>query len=140
VSTVSFEEGLHDLCQAHGLNAVYLFGPDAGGKGGAPSDARVGLIFRETRSPAELAALHPKLLAAFRDLMGTEGLQLVFLQQAGPSLQYQGILGRLLYSADATRRAEFEERVVRDHLDFAFEIRLFDEELAEEMDRETGKG
>ncbi len=139
MSTVSFEEGLHDLCQVHGLTAVYLFGPPTGGKPGAAADARVGLVCRDPMSPAEMAGLQPKLLAAFRDLLGMEGLQLVFLQQAGPLLQYEGILGRLLYSADVTRRADFEERVVRDYLDFAFEIRLFDEELAEEIERETGK-
>ncbi len=140
MSAVSFEEGLHELCQAHGLTAVYLLGPHVGGKPGAPSDARVGLVVRDVMSSAEIAGLQPKLLAAFRDLLGIEGLQVVFLQQAGPSLQYQGILGRLLYSADATRRADFEERVVRDYLDFAFEMRLFDEELAEEIESETGKG
>ena len=137
MSTVSFEEGLHDLCQAHGLTAVYLFAPPAGGKAGAPSDARVGLLFRDPMSPAEIAGLQPSLLPAFRDLLGIEGLQLVFLQQAGPLLQYEGILGRLLYSADATRRADLEERVVRDYLDFAFEMRLFDEELAEEIRSEV---
>jgi hypothetical protein len=139
LSVVSFAEGLHDLCQAYGLAAVYLFGTQARPPHGAPADAQVGLVFRKPL-PAETAVkLHPKLLDTFRELFGADGLSVVFLQQAGPLLQYQGILGRLLYSADGARRAEFEEKVLRDYLDFAFEARLFDEEFAEEIEHENGE-
>jgi len=139
LSVVSFEEGLHDLCQAYGLAAVYLFGAQARRPPGAPADALVGLVFRNPLPPEAEDELHPKLLGTFRELFGADGLNLVFLQEAGPVLQYQGILGRLLYSADAARRAEFEERVVRDYLDFACEMRLFDEEFAEEIENENDK-
>lgn len=139
MSVVSFEEGLHDLCQAYGLAAVYLFGAQARRPPGAPADAQVGLVFRNPLPPETAAELQPKLLGTFRELFGADGLNLVFLQQAGPLLQYEGILGRLLYSADGARRAEFEEKVLRDYLDFAFEARLFDEEFAEEIEHENGK-
>ena len=135
-----FEEGLHDICQAHGLSAVYLFGPPARTQAAGPADAQVGLVFRDSLGPEEITGIHPKLLGAFRELLGAQALNLIYLQQVGPLLQYQGILGRLIYSADPTRRADFEDRVVRDYLDFAFEMRLFDEEFAEEMDRESGSG
>ncbi len=133
-----FEEALHDICQGHGLSAVYLFGSPGRTQAAGPGDAQVGLVFRDPTGPEEITAIHPKLLGAFRELLGAAGVSLIYLQQVGPLLQYQGILGRLLYSADAARRADFEDRVVRDYLDFAFEMRLFDEEFAEEMDRESG--
>ncbi len=135
-----FVEKLHHLCQDHGITVVYLFDGEAGGGAPGQGEARVGLVFGQPRGPEDISAMHPTLLRAFRELFGAERIDLAYLQQAGPLLQFQGIRGRLMYLADDERRAEFEERVVRDYLDFAFEVRLFNEEVAEGIERGEGGG
>ena len=126
-----FDEELHRLCQAHGVAAVYLFETQGRGGAGGPGDPAMGLIFGQPRAPEETTAVQPTLLRDFQALLGAERLDLADLRQAGPLVQYEGIRGRLVYSADEARRAEFEEWAVRDYLDFAFEMRLFSEERAE---------
>ena len=129
---MNFDETLHRLCQEHGITVVYLF--DARARGGPPErdEAQVGLLFAQPKGPAEAQAVHPTLLEAFRDLFEAERIGLAYLQQAGPLFQYQAIRGRLMYLADDVQRAEFEDRVVRDYLDFDFEMRLFQEDAAGE--------
>ncbi len=130
---MDFDETLHRLCQDHGITVVYLF--DVRARGHAPEEeAQVGLVFAQPKSAGDAKAVHPTLLRSFRDLFEAEGIGLAFLQQADPLFQYQGIRGRLMYLADDVQRAEFEDRVVRDYLDFAFEMRLFLEEAAGEVE------
>ncbi len=135
-----FDEELHRLCQAHNVAAVYMFGTQRAGGATGPGDPTMGVLFGGPETPGEDAAVPPALLRDFQALLGAERLDLADLQQAGPLVQFQGICGRLVYSADEARRAEFEERAVRDYLDFAFEMRLFDEERAEEVPRGDGGG
>lgn len=135
-----FDEELHRLCQTHDVAAVYLFGTPGRGSAAGPGDPMVGVLFGGPRTPEETTAVQPALLRDFQALLGAERLDLADLQQAGPLVQFQGIRGRLVYSADEGRRADFEERAVRDYLDFAFEMRLFNEERAEEIHRGDGGG
>lgn len=136
-----FDEALHNLCQAHGIAAVYVFGPPAGGHATESGDPDVGVIF--FGSPADRGGgseVQPDLLREFRVVFGAEALAVGDLHRTGPAQQYRAIKGRVLYAAAENRRAQFEEQVVRDYQDFAFEMRLFDEERAEEIAREGGGG
>lgn len=135
---MQFDERLHHLCQDHGISVVYLFDVRARRRAAEEGEAQVGLLFAQPKGSEDAVAAHPVLLRAFQDLFGAERIGLAFLQQAGPLLQHQGIRGRLMYLADDAQRAEFEDRVVRDYLDFAFEMRLFDEDAAWEEDRGQG--
>ncbi len=79
------------------------------------------------------------LLHEFRKVFGADALAVGELQRMGPLQQYRAIQGRVLYAVGG-RRVEFEEQVVRDYQDFTFEMRLFDEEWAEEITREGDRG
>lgn len=135
-----FDEELHRLCQTHDVAAVYVFGAPRTGRAAGAGDPMMGVLFGNPRTPEETTAVQPALLRDFQTLLGAERLDLADLQQAGPLVQFQGIRGRLVYSADEARRAEFEERAVRDYLDFAYEMRLFNEERAEEVPGGDGGG
>ncbi len=127
-----FDEGLHDLCQEHGINVIYLFNVQPPVCRPGEEETRVGVLFADPKKAEAAAAVQPILLRALGDVFGADRIGVTFLQQAGPLLQNQGIRGRLMYLADDAQRAEFEERVVRDYADFAFEMRLFDEDAAGE--------
>jgi hypothetical protein len=129
---MDFDETLHHLCQDHGISVVYLFDVRARGRAPEEDEAQVGLLFAQPKGSEQAKAVRPALLRSFQDLFGAERIGLAYLQEAGPLFQYQGIRGRLMYLADDAERAEFEDRVVRDYLDFAFEMRLFQEEAAGE--------
>jgi len=131
---MDFDETLHRLCQDHGITVVYLFSARARGHAPEEDEAQVGLLFAQPKSAGDAKAVHPTLLQSFRDLFEAERIGLAYLQHAAPLFQYQGIRGRLMYLADDGQRAEFEDRVVRDYLDFAFEMRLFLEEAAGEVE------
>ncbi len=135
---MQFDEKLHHLCQDHGITVVYLFDVRARGRAAEAGEAQVGLLFAEPKGPEDTGAARPVLLRAFQDLFGAERMGLAFLQQAGPLLQHQGLRGRLMYLSDDAQRAEFEDRAVRDYLDFAFEMRLFEEDAAWEEDGGEG--
>jgi hypothetical protein len=133
---MSFQEGLHDLCQAHAVAAVYFFDAPPGG-GGDREGAQVGVVFA---GPREVS---PALVEAFRDLLAGDGgdrVSVVDLERVDPVRRFQVIRGRLVYSADEERRTDFEERSLRDYQDFAFELRLFAEEAAEEIEIEEDAG
>jgi hypothetical protein len=131
---MDFDETLHRLCQDHDISVVYLFDVRAGGRPPGEDEAQVGLLFAQPTGSEQAKAVGPALLRSFQDLFGAERIGLAYLQEAGPLFQYQGIRGRLMYLADDVQRAEFEDRVVRDYLDFAYEIRLFQEDAAGEED------
>lgn len=129
----TLEERFHNLCRAHGVAVAYLFDAPVRGNPDGVAAAQVGLVFAGPAPAEAMPPAHSALLRGFRELFGVEHLDLTYLEEAGPVRRYQGVRGSVLYSADERRRAEFEDRVIRDYLDFAFEMRLFDEEVAEEI-------
>lgn len=133
-------EALHALCQEHGIAAVYLMDPAAGRPSGAPDGPDLGVVFEAKVSPGARPGVWPAVVEALRRLFGTNALVPADLEALGPAQQYRAIRGRLLYAAGEDRRLAFEDGVLRDALDFAFEMRLFDEERAEELTRETRLG
>jgi len=136
---VPFDEALHALCDEHDIAAVYVFGPPDRGKAGGAADPDVGVVFGAPARRGTGPGIPPPLLGEFRKVFGAEALAVGDVQQMGPFQQYRALQGRVVYAVGG-RRAEFEEQVVRDYQDFTFEMRLFDEERAEEITREGDGG
>ncbi len=136
---VPFDEALHALCDEHDIAAVYVLGPPEHGKAGSAADPDVGVVFGAPARRGAGPGIPPPLLHEFRKVFGADALAVGELQRMGPLQQYRAIQGRVLYAVGG-RRVEFEEQVVRDYQDFTFEMRLFDEERAEEITREGDGG
>ena len=133
-----FDEALHAMCRDHGVAAVYLFDRSTRAVPGARSDPDVGLLF-DASSPSEaIAPIPAALLQKLRAVFGADGLVVADVERMGPLQRYRATRGRMLYAAGAHRRARFEEAAFRDYQDFDYEMRLFDEERAEEIAHEAG--
>lgn len=111
-----------------GVAAVYLFGSRATGVAGPLSDFDFGVLLNDSRRVREdsrevydeLYALlstvtHPKSLAE-------DVIDIVFLDSPRVSLEIKSHIvrkGTVIFDADPRRRANFEERIMRESADFA---------------------
>ena len=113
-----------------GILVVYLFGSEADGTTTVMSDIDVGLVLK---NPKNLEDTRPLYNAVYSELSKVfkptflRGLDIVFLQNAPITLQYNAItFGRILYEEDPIKRADYEENVVNQYLDFKPVIEYFD--------------
>lgn len=125
-------ECLARVARDHHLLALYLFGSVASGTAGPDSDVDVAALFfpddERWREASTYIDLYDDLAGCVR---GTR-LDLLVMQRAPLELQYRVLAqGEVLYCAAAGARADYEDRVLRDYLDFAVELRLFEAEVAE---------
>lgn len=109
-------------CAKRGVGLCYLFGSQA-----LPEDpdelADVDLGIVPLGWPEERGELRGwfALQSGIEPLVEPRTLDLVQLDRAGCQLQHEAVTkGELLYSADEELRVRFEDRVVREWMDFAY--------------------
>ncbi len=110
---------------------VYLFGSQAKGRTTPMSDIDIGIVFQSPDSPTDSLTVYTRLYDLFTDHFPPPGeIDIVFLQQSPASFQYQVIKhGIVLYEDDPVFRANYEEQVIKEYLDFEPVLRRFSEAL-----------
>jgi predicted nucleotidyltransferase len=115
------------LSKEHGLVAVYGFGSLASGRLKPLSDLDFGLLLSAGLNARERHEIQLKLLGVFNDVLGTEEVDLVILNDAPPCFS-QRILGRgrLLIVRNQRELADFWDQVTKYCLDFRHFREQFD--------------
>lgn len=107
------------IFENYGVVFAYLFGSQARGVSGPLSDIDVALYLGETVAREQWFDLRLKVLGELSDLLKTDALDLVVLNEAPPLLAHRILKeGRLLFCADLRVRLEFEANAVLKYLDW----------------------
>lgn len=123
---------LQRVCFQEGVLAAYLFGSRARGEERDDSDVDLALVFPENDRRYNDLSFIMTLTDLFEKVVPGQRLDLVFLQKSGLQLQYSVLKeGKLLFCADDEARTDYEDRVMRDYLDFEPELRIYRQEVAE---------
>jgi uncharacterized protein len=105
---------------------VYLFGSRGSGQAGPGSDYDLGVLLdRGEDSPAGRARLTHELVV----ILGTSGVDVVFLNQTPPELAFAVIQGQLLYERDLATRVEYEAYVMGRYYDYLPYLRAQRQEI-----------
>ena len=104
------------------VGLVYLHGSRTGTRARADSDIDLAVVFTRRPDPGRIAKIHPclyDLLAAEFSARKTADVDIAYLQDASLAFQFQVIAeGRLLFESDPGVRADYEESVIKQYLDF----------------------
>jgi len=125
-------ERIAPVLAGFGVNACYLFGSCARNQATPESDVDLAVVF-SAYDPARhgldlLTAMEAELARA----LAPRAVDLVFLQREGIAFQFEVIsTGTVIYCRDQAARTDFEDRVIRDYLDFAPVLARCDRDLAE---------
>jgi predicted nucleotidyltransferase len=119
------------------VGVVYLVGSQARGEQGPASDFDLAVVFHDAEQPINTAAIHPVLYDLLTDefpvSMGKD-VDIIYLQEASLSFQFEAIsTGRVIYESNPELRADYEESVVKQHLDFAPMENIFSTALMERL-------
>lgn len=131
---------LGKICRRHNILALYLFGSHASGLADRISDVDLGVVFPRGTNLSNTMKLYSDLFLDFSGIFGTEDLDIVFLQKAGPILADNAIRGKLLYSSDDEARMEFEDYVLMRALDFRPWVEQYDREMLAAIREEVSIG
>jgi predicted nucleotidyltransferase len=110
-----------------GILVVYLFGSRAIGKGSRLSDVDLGIVLKNPVPGKDTRSLYTKLYKLFATIYPSSKVDIVFLQSAPLSLQYHAVKeGKILFEEDSRLRADYENMVVKQYLDFKPVLDFFD--------------
>jgi predicted nucleotidyltransferase len=113
-----------------GILAVYLFGSEAERTTTVRSDIDIGIVFKYKKNLGDTRPLYNALYSEFSKIFKPtflRQLDIVFLQNAPITLQYNAIAyGRVVYEEDPVQRADYEEKVVNQYIDFKPLLEYFD--------------
>jgi predicted nucleotidyltransferase len=109
------------------VGVLYLFGSQVTGTTTPMSDIDVGVVFTSPEPLVESADTYTRLYDVLTDVLpGPARVDVVFLQRTPPAFQFNAIrTGEVLFEADPVFRADYEERVVNEYLDFEPVLREF---------------
>jgi predicted nucleotidyltransferase len=111
---------------------VYLFGSKAIRRASPLSDTDLGVVLRKMRPEQDTRAQYNVLFQIFSDLYPDSRVDIVFLQRAPLALQFSAIRdGRVIFEQDSVFRADYENLVVKQYLDFRPVLDFFDQVAAE---------
>lgn len=116
-----------------GVETIYLFGSYAKGINHSLSDVDIGIVFAKAEKYRDKTMdAYLKLYNIFTDVLPKEYLRrrfkmrahemdIVFLQSAPVSLQFNAIRGaKILYEKDRKKRFEYEEYIIKEYLDLKY--------------------
>lgn len=113
-----------------GILAVYLFGSEAERTTTVRSDIDIGIVFKYKKNLGDTRPLYNALYSEFSKIFKPtflRQLDIVFLQNAPITLQFNAITsGKILYEEDPVKRADYEERVMNQYMDFKPLLEYFD--------------
>lgn len=114
-----------------GISIVYLFGSASKGRISPMSDIDIGVVFNDTHMLKSMSETYVKLYKIFAELYPSFTIDIVFLQSAPLTLQYDAIRnGRVLFETDPKLRADYEANVMEMYLDFMPVLKVFDDMAA----------
>ena len=117
------------------VGIVYLFGSRTHGLSGSASDFDVGIVFTDPHQTKNLVEIHPILYNLFSKVFPVtfdNDIDIVYLQEASLHFQFQIILeAKILYEVNPIFRADYEERTIKDYLDFQPIERICSEAILE---------
>ncbi|OGW13001.1 MAG: hypothetical protein A2035_01925 [Nitrospirae bacterium GWA2_42_11] len=110
---------------------IYLFGSQLHGQTTPMSDIDIGVVFKSHNTLKNSLNLYTKLYNIFTDIFpGPNEVDIVFMQQTSPAFQYEVIKhGKILYEIDPVFRANYEEQIAREYMDFEPVRRQYSEAL-----------
>jgi predicted nucleotidyltransferase len=110
-----------------GVAVVYLFGSRSTGQDTPLSDVDIGVVFQALHLEEETRAVYQSLFEIFSDQYPSRKVDIVFLQAAPLALQYSVLKeGKVLFQEDPIFRADYENRVINQYLDFRPVLDYFD--------------
>ena len=110
-----------------GVFIVYLFGSKAIGRESRLSDVDLGLVLEEFPPGKDTRTIYHNLYGLFVEIYPASKLDIVFLQGSSLSLQYFAISeGKILFEKDPKFRADYEESIIKQYLDFKPVLDYFD--------------
>ncbi len=116
---------------------LYLIGSQAGGAPGPASDIDLGVVFSDPARAKNKAEIHTFLYSLLTNefpVTMTNDVDIVYLQETSLNFQFEAIsTGRALYECDPEFRADYEESVVKEYLDFVFLEKTFSEALMQRL-------
>jgi hypothetical protein len=119
---------LQTLCAANDVVLLYLHGSHARGEQGPLSDMDLAVLLGRESSTSLDSELD--FLAALQSASGREDVDLVFLDRAGPIIKDRVVRhGRLVYQRSEKERILFEERAIKEYLDFRYFSEQYDDAL-----------
>ena len=120
------------------VGLVYLHGSRTGTRARADSDVDLAVVFTRRPDPGRIARIHPRLynlFAAEFPERKTGDVDIAYLQDAALAFQFRVIAeGRLLFESDPGVRADYEESVIKQYLDFRPIEAQFSAALMERLD------
>jgi predicted nucleotidyltransferase len=115
-----------------GVAVVYLFGSKAIRRASPVSDIDIGVVFKQLRPEQDTRTQYNNLFKIFSDLYPHSRVDIVFLQRAPLALQFSAIRdGKVIFEVDPVFRADYENLVVKQYLDFRPVLEFFDRVAAQ---------
>ena len=112
------ERKLRVYAQGKEIEALYLFGSTVAGGRTPLSDLDVAVLLPEGVPRERYLELRLRMIAELSDLLDTDRVDLVILNQAPPLLAHRVVTrGRLIWARDDITRARFEARAIQEYLD-----------------------
>lgn len=111
------------------VDAVWLFGSQADGTATRESDIDIGVLFAHAVTLDE----HLTLEAAMDEILLSGDFDVVDVQGVNLRMKHEIISGKLLYERDTVRVSDFIEEILRTYPDYAYYLRLFNEDYFEGM-------
>ena len=113
------------------VTIIYLFGSQMHGHTNPMSDIDIGIVFTRYEVLKNATILYTDLYDILTDIFpGPQEVDIVFLQQTSPVFQYEVIKhGKVLYETDPLFRANYEEQVAREYMDFEPVLHQYSEAL-----------
>jgi len=110
---------LRKLFAAKGIIVAYLFGSYAQNTATSSSDIDLAVLLSRDKSSS--SEFYRKLITAIRDNIGTERFDLLILNNASPSIQYEVInTGKVIYARSKQEQEHFEMKTRQKYLDTAY--------------------
>jgi len=99
------------------VQLAYLFGSHARGKGGRLSDVDVAIYLDESLSSGERFKTRLRLISEMASLLKTDKVDLIVMNDATSSLNYEIIRFKPIFVRDPSRKVEVEHRIMSEYLD-----------------------
>lgn len=120
------------LCAKEPVVLMYIHGSHAAGEQSFLSDLDIAVLVEN--DVARDFHFHLRLSAALEDACGREDVDLVVLNNAGPTLRDRVVRrGKLVYARSASERVRFEAHAVKKALDFQYFARAYNDHLFQQL-------
>lgn len=111
------------------IAGAYVFGSSAAGTSGPLSDYDIALLFQPSVTPQQRLEIASNLIGNLQRIDGPL-MDVTILNEAPPEICHAVIRdGRAIFVADEKQRIAFEERVMREYLDFRWVLDQYDQAL-----------